>query len=226
MPAGVPFLTQLLGGGGSADNFSGGGNGQQMLMQFLQSLGFNVNGLSNGRPIPRQGMKTASANTTPTGPTGGFSTAPPQVGGFTPPSPWMIPSGPNGEMQLAPYQTPQWSPVQGTPVAGGGLWYPYGWRGSTITGGELNGQRATLLPSDPNAKVGDMTNAYMAQRAAEAEYRPPNGQPWWTTSTGAPTLTDPNTGIYHYELYTPEYQKAMEQPLRHYRRRGVEPPTP
>lgn len=85
---------------------------------------------------------------------------------------------------------------------------------ATITGGELPGvpgSRATLGPWDPAGMTGKMTNAYMAQAAANLQLRPPNGAPWWTTAgpSSMPSLTDPNTGIYHYELYTPEYEKAF-----------------
>lgn len=186
MPLGAnqDWLNQLFSGSsGETRGLSGNSDVWAAIRSFLNSLGI---------PLPSQPLQRNAGGTTG----GGMQIGPPNFGG-----------GGGGTPSA-----PVWTPVEGTPIAGGGLWYPYGFGGSTIKGGEIPGvpgSRATLGAPDPNAKVGDMTNAYMAKTAAEATARPPNGQSWWTTPSGMASLVDPNTGIYHYELYTPEYEKAF-----------------
>ena len=255
----LSLLGELFGGGQ--------GGGQQLLMHLLHAMAqrgmAQGDGMPQGGQIPMpgqgSGMQTGpyqnpgwwSGGSGATG--GGMQIGPPNLGGGSGGPPIGANGGP-----------PQWSNVPGTPVPGGGTWYPYGVSGSTITGGN-----ATLSAPDPNAivggtpdpqhpgqMIGGMTNAYMAQRALDAAIRPPGGAPWWTTNQGwsgnsngpvnpqrtvdpnsslpiwqqlgyydkanwenagkptqsggaFPSLTDPNTGIYHYELYTPEYERAF-----------------
>lgn len=98
-------------------------------------------------------------------------------------------SGGSG-MQTGPYQTPGTMPSAGPGPGPNGWW-------------ELPGSEP-YRRSDVNSSlpIWQQLGYYDKQHWQE------HGKP---TESGIPlpSLTDPKTGIYHYELYTPEYQNAL-----------------
>jgi len=145
----------------------------------------------------------------PRGQGGGMSTAPPNVGGAATAPP------------AGPYQYPA---TAGTP---GNVYDNIAW-----------GMRASPYAQNPNwwysPRVNNTGSAYAGDPAHPSQlsyqkYDPSIAKPAWQQmgfmderqwrdrgsplemGLDMPSLTDPATGIYHSELYTPEYEKAYLQ---------------
>lgn len=192
MLMGQDWIQQLLSAyGGNKPS----GNNADAIARFLQSIGVTV---------PKTKPMSIASGVPSTG--GGMSTAPPSYGGTVPESTISggeIPGVPGSGAQLGP-------------------WDPNG-----ITGGMTNAYMrqlaadATIRPpggapwwtqagSEPYRKVDPNSSLPAWQQLGyySKEQWQEHGKP---TESGMalPSLTDPNTGIYHYELYTPEYQNAL-----------------